>query len=156
LDPLFAAAAIAGLGAVGIGLLWNLDLLVYHRLLDAAFYTGYEIEKSHPELPPLRIHMLRSTGSGGVIRHVLLFYIGGIDVLVAAATLFASFGLHARAPAWLWLSAAIPMVAMMIVVAVFMVRVTNGYTSRLRALFQPEDGRGMQRWSVTTSAWSDP
>jgi hypothetical protein len=52
--------AIAGIGlatSVGIFLLWIVDLLVYHRLLDACFTEAQKVEQQHPELPQVRTSM---------------------------------------------------------------------------------------------------
>jgi hypothetical protein len=125
IDWLLAAAVIAVLGAAGISLLWNLDLLVYHRLLDAAFYTGLQIEKRHTELPQLRTHMACATHRHGVIGHVMWFYIVGIDALLGIATLLASLGLDAHG--WVWLLAALPGAALFVVVPVVIARVTAHY-----------------------------
>ena len=48
---------ILGVGlaaSTGLLLLWVLDLLVYHRLLDASFLEALEIEKKYPILPQVR------------------------------------------------------------------------------------------------------
>lgn len=47
-DWLLMAAGVALAGAIGIGLIWNLDLLVYHRLLDVIFHTARTIEEDDP------------------------------------------------------------------------------------------------------------
>jgi hypothetical protein len=80
-----AVIAIALAGASGIGLLWNLDLMVYHQLLDAVFAAGLQLEYSHPRLPSLRRNMVRATASKGVLPRVIWFYLGTIAVLLLLA-----------------------------------------------------------------------
>jgi hypothetical protein len=62
--------AIAGIGlagSIGIFLLWIVDLLVYHRLLDACFTEAKAIERAHPELPQVRTRMGKSQAGGRVV-----------------------------------------------------------------------------------------
>lgn len=87
-DWQLAAAFIAFLGAVGLIFVWMLDVLIYHRLLDAIFFTAREIERQHPGLPPFRRHMLRITRVGGAVQFVQLFYIAGVDTLLLIMTGF--------------------------------------------------------------------
>ncbi len=69
------AAAICILGALGISLLWMLDLHIYQRLLVAAFEQGRVLEDKFAWLPQIRNTMRKYTkdaqGETGV---VLLFY----------------------------------------------------------------------------------
>jgi hypothetical protein len=85
----FLLVALIGLaGAVGITQLWNLDLRVYHQLLDACFVQGLELERENPWLPQLRASMLETqapapgplAASGrkppaGVLARVVWFYV---------------------------------------------------------------------------------
>ncbi len=89
-DWQLAAAFIALLGAIGLLLLWMLDVMVYHRLLDVVFFTARAIEQRHADLPPFRIHMVRMTRVSGAVQFVLLFYIAGIDALLLIMTIFAA------------------------------------------------------------------
>src|SRR5262245_830160 len=45
-SPYLLIAAIAAAGGTGIYLLWVVDILVYHRLLDACFVEGLKLERS--------------------------------------------------------------------------------------------------------------
>ena len=80
--------AIGGVGlavSIGIFLLWIVDLLVYHRLLDACFSEAKNIERAHPELPQVRSSMGRSQRGGRVVTTRLRwFYIA----LTAAPLVF--------------------------------------------------------------------
>jgi hypothetical protein len=64
--------------AFGIGLLWMLDLRVYHRLLDAAFIEGKLLEEKHSWLPPYRKN-IRAFLRGNLLPTVVWFYIAGIE-----------------------------------------------------------------------------
>lgn len=72
---------IALLAQTGLFLLWILDQLVYHNLLDAVFTTALHIERSNPDLPPVRMQMLRLSGGTGVARYLKLFYLIPMAVL---------------------------------------------------------------------------
>jgi hypothetical protein len=82
-------AAIAFAGSVGIILLWILDLLVYHRLLQSCFVEGLILEQRYPWLPPIRNNMMATQKGQGVLFRVVGFYVVPVVVLllVAAGTL---------------------------------------------------------------------
>jgi hypothetical protein len=83
---------IFGLGlaaAIGILLLWMLDVLVYHRLLLAYFENGKEIERACGDwLPPFRNSMKSPSHSNAVRKSIAAFYAG----LGTAAVLVAEVG----------------------------------------------------------------
>ena len=79
-------AAIAAAGCVGIGLLWILDLLVYHRLLDACFIEGLFLEERYPWLPPLRHNMMETQAGQGVLFRTIGFYLIPINFLILVAS----------------------------------------------------------------------
>jgi hypothetical protein len=112
-------AAIALFGAVGIRLLWLLDIKVYHQLLDACFVTGVKLERRYEWLPPLRNTMLdtQSAQKGqsdlGVLTHVKWFYIVCTTALLAIGGLFLA----------IWLSSLLnelPLFAEVVVVGVIL------------------------------------
>lgn len=90
--------------ATGITQLWNLDIRVYHQLLDSCFVQGLELERRYPWLPRFRSSMMASQTRGstaaeetapktspptpkGVLARVVWFYIVGnsVSLLVALA-----------------------------------------------------------------------
>jgi len=78
--PLDANGVLALLGllaAVGITLLWMLDLRVYAGLLRAYFDAGVALEAQHPWLPAVRSAMLRDTRNRGPGPRVARYYIAG-------------------------------------------------------------------------------
>ena len=86
--------ALIGLaGAIGMTQLWNLDLRVYHQLLEAYFVEGLKLEADHAWLPQIRTRMLaaqetrQETRASGVLSRVVWFYIVGnsIALLIAIA-----------------------------------------------------------------------
>jgi hypothetical protein len=72
------ALALGIAGAIGIFLLWILDLLVYHRLLDASFTEALKLEARFPQLPQVRRCMVNSQPNGQTPFYEKWFYIGGI------------------------------------------------------------------------------
>jgi hypothetical protein len=81
--------AVLGIGlatSIGILLLWIVDLLVYHRLLDACFIEARKIEELHPELPQVRANMVQSQFGGSVTSRLRWFYI----LLAAAPVVFSA------------------------------------------------------------------
>lgn len=90
-------------GAVGVTLAWNLDLRVYHQLLDSYFVEGLRLEREHRWLPQIRSGMLstqtepdtrnaagisptsRSPRPGGVLARVVWFYLVGNTIALVVA-----------------------------------------------------------------------
>lgn len=82
IEPLLLVSGISLAGSVGIALLWSLDLLVYHRLLDSCFIEGLILEDRYSWLPPLRHNMMNTQKEEGVLFRVVGFYIGPIVLLI--------------------------------------------------------------------------
>lgn len=82
-ELLTSGIAVAGL--IGIMLLWILDLLVYHRLLDSCFIEGLILEEKYSWLPPFRHNMMATMKGEGVLFRVVGFYIGMVTILVLVA-----------------------------------------------------------------------
>jgi len=72
---------IALAGAIGLGLLWVLDLLFYQRLLDAAYIEAKDLEDRHRWLPQLRNTMRELLGGKG-LQIVLSYYIALTEVMI--------------------------------------------------------------------------
>ena len=82
-------------GGCWVSHLWFiLDLLVYHRLLEACFAEGLQLEVRHPWLPRIRQNMRGTLEGKGVLPRVRLFY----QALVVLFPLVAGFGFGA----YLW------------------------------------------------------
>jgi hypothetical protein len=82
-----ALIAIGLAASIGIFLLWIVDLLVYHQLLDACFTQAKAIERTHPDLPQVRSSMEHTQGGGKVVTTRLRwFYI----LLTAAPIVFSA------------------------------------------------------------------
>ncbi len=75
--------ALGVAGAIGIFLLWILDLLVYHRLLDASFTEALKLETAFPQVPQVRHGMVASQPGGQTPLYEEWFYIGGVVAPVA-------------------------------------------------------------------------
>jgi hypothetical protein len=81
---------IGVVASVGLGLLWVIDLLVYQRLLDAAYIEGRSLETAQPWLPQVRNNMRRLLGGEG-LRLITLFYMVSIVFMGAVGGI--GFGL---------------------------------------------------------------
>jgi hypothetical protein len=82
-----ALFAIGLATSIGIFLLWIVDLLVYHQLLDACFTQAKAIERANPELPQVRWSMEHTQGRGKLVTTRLRwFYI----LLTAAPVIFSA------------------------------------------------------------------
>jgi hypothetical protein len=91
-NHLILIALICYAGAIGMIMLWNMDLSVYQKLLDANFKEGLLLEKQHPWIPQIRHNMLEFHGNRGVLPRVIWFYSMPILVLfVIAACQFTLF-----------------------------------------------------------------
>lgn len=117
--PLHLVVIVAALSQLGLFMLWMLDQVVYHGLLDAAFTTALHIERRFTEVPPLRSLMLRLSapgGSGGrgsgMARYMKLFYLLPMAVFLLIATVATLFiAMQTSATAW-------PMAALSLALAV--------------------------------------
>ena len=78
-------AGIAAAGCIGMALLWVVDLLVYHRLLDSCFIEGLILEKKYPWLPRFRTNMMKTQEGQGVLFRVVGFYLAPIVLLILVA-----------------------------------------------------------------------
>ena len=99
-EALVTGIAIAG--AIGIALLWVLDVLVYHDLLVVGYVAGQHLERVFPWLPPVRTQFRRQRRLKPVRKYVALFYTAGIVVLcLAAATVIIASG---KAKVWAFIA----------------------------------------------------
>ena len=91
---------LIGLGSnIGLLSLWILDQRVNQNLLRAAFEVGLTLERTNPNLPPIRSMMWLNSGSRGMGRYHALFYVSPMTLNVAASI----YGLNAS-PAAHWTS----------------------------------------------------
>jgi hypothetical protein len=84
IPPEIALIGIGLAGSIGIVLIWIVDLLVYHRLLDAWFIKGQQFEEMHQELPQIRQEMIANQKDGDVTIRLRWFY----TLLMAAPVVF--------------------------------------------------------------------
>lgn len=82
-DKLVMVAVIGFMAAIGIWLIWIMDLRVYHPLLSSAFRQGRLLEETYPWLPQMRTDMMHRMNNRGVVLRVVWFYIAGISIPVA-------------------------------------------------------------------------
>lgn len=85
-DPILFITLICYAGVIGMVLLWNMDLSVYQKLLDANFKEGLALEKQFPWIPQIRHNMLEFHGKRGVIPRVIWFYSMPILILIIIAS----------------------------------------------------------------------
>jgi hypothetical protein len=86
--------SIASSGAIGILLLWILDLQVYHRLLDSCFIEALCLEETYSWLPRLRGRMMKSQEGRGVLSKIVIFYLVPIASLIFVAVYTLSSWVH--------------------------------------------------------------
>jgi hypothetical protein len=104
-------ASICAMGAAGLFLLWIIDQLVYHRLLNALFIVGLKLEYDEPERPPIHASMYASGPKLGFARLLSLFYllpIGALGAICIAACAHALHGDHQGRDWGLIVLAAVP------------------------------------------------
>lgn len=80
---------------IGLTVLWILDQLVYHRILDSFFLVGLKMEYENDKLPPIRLLLvesaLESPGEKGFDYWMRLYYvipISGFIVISVATTVY--------------------------------------------------------------------
>lgn len=75
------AAMLAGVSALGVGLLWMLDVIVYHELLVASYNAAKRLEVRYTWLPGVRAHRRKHARDSTVREKVSLFYLGTMALL---------------------------------------------------------------------------
>ena len=113
-------AAIGGAAALGVVLIWVLDLLVYHSLLVGAFAEQLRLEREHPWLPQAGHLMQAAHGSTSVAEKVAWFYVsayllmaGAAAIALAAAPPNLTLAVRASMAAVVFVAAAAPVVGRM-------------------------------------------
>ena len=81
MSPRSLIAIICCMGNLGLFVLWQLDQMVYHRLLNAVFLLGLRMEFLYKSLPPIRTLMILYTKTRGVARFQRWYYLIPIAVL---------------------------------------------------------------------------
>ena len=99
-SPYLLAAGIAAAGALGIQLLWVVDLLVYQRLLDSCFVEGLKLERTLAEMPPFRHNMMKMQSGEGVLFRVVGFYLGPTVLLTLITGLALVLYVRTESPAY--------------------------------------------------------
>jgi hypothetical protein len=153
--PEWVIGSICAMGAGGLALLWIIDQLVYHRLLNAVFIVGLKLEWSDPRRPPLHASMYASTPALGYARLLSLFYLLPIAALGAIAMAAAIYAISGDVGGWdlaLFGLAAVPAA---LAVWIFMQggRERNFYRehaghfgdAKFTALFPRKRGKGIKR-----------
>ena len=72
-------------------LLWTIDQLVYHRLLNSVFLVGLKLEFDNPRIPPIRSAMMVASGNRGRARLIAFFYavpIGALGLTAVAVSAY--------------------------------------------------------------------
>jgi hypothetical protein len=85
--PSVIAVFLSFAGAIGITLLWTLDVLVYHELLMAGYVVGKRLEEEYAWLPPVRTNPRKPFTKSRVRWYIALFYASGVTVLCLSAVL---------------------------------------------------------------------
>lgn len=100
--PELIVVIIATLGCLGLAILWVMDQLVYHRLLNSIFLVGLRLEYADSTLPPIRSMMMESAEGEGMHQWQRLYYVVPMMAypLVSAFLLFNSgfSGMRAAGP----------------------------------------------------------
>jgi hypothetical protein len=120
------AAAVCFAGAFGIGLIWKLDLDVYHRLLVAVFQEGLKLEDEFKWLPRFRTNMSnigkKSNDTADHIRRRLAWYYVCTTLVPLGAGTFFWFMMLTRngcEPCWYLLPSLVLIVGLVLIRIVF-------------------------------------
>ncbi len=100
--PEWVIGSICAMGAGGLALLWIIDQLVYHRLLNAAFIVGLKLEQDEPGRPPMHASMYASAPPLGFAQLLSLFYLLPIAALGAIALAAAIYAVGGDPEGWDW------------------------------------------------------
>lgn len=108
-------------------------------------------------MPPFRINMMGVTKTGGVLSHVIWYYIVGIDLLLLVASV--ALALELAQYHWPWPAALLGGVVLIVVVTIWMERLTGQYRREVRNFFQissTSGGTRAQQWNASTGTWTKP
>lgn len=82
------AALVCLMGNLGLLVLWILDQMVYHRLLNAVFLLGLRMEYKFKYLPPVRTLMMLYSLKRGMAGYLRLYFFIPMFVLASIALYF--------------------------------------------------------------------
>lgn len=88
LDPRSLIIIICCMGNLGLFVLWQLDQMVYHRLLNAVFLLGLRMEYLFPSLPPIRTLMILYTKKKGASGYQKWYYLIPMTILALTSIAF--------------------------------------------------------------------
>ena len=101
IDRDLVAILISIAGAIGIYLVWFLDVPVCHELLVSSNIEGKQLEKDFSWIPQTRLNYSKLSGKFHVRDYIAIFYCAGIFVLCFLAILiYFQSELHTS---WFWL-----------------------------------------------------
>ena len=83
---------VSSLSTIGITILWVMDLLVFHRLLQSVFLVGLKMENDDSELPPIRSMMMKTQEGSGTSKWEFLFYLSPMIFFVSLSIFLIAFG----------------------------------------------------------------
>lgn len=107
LHPLLLVTGVGVAGGAGLVLLWNLDLMVTNRMVDAVLIEGLRLEQRHGHLPPIRTNMMALYGGRGVLERIAAFYYASVAVTVIVAGLaMTAWTAELRPDLVIWVAAA--------------------------------------------------
>jgi hypothetical protein len=112
--------AVCLAAAIGLFLLWMMDLMVYHRLLGAAFTKQRILERVHPWLPQVAGGMWKGVKNVGVLPRIVWFYILPYLLFVSLACLTFYIGIASHWSSGLRVIATLGLASVGIAFAVYM------------------------------------
>jgi hypothetical protein len=116
LDAKLLIAIVALMGNAGLLVLWILDQLVYHRLLNSVFLLGLRMEYKDRSIPPIRTLMMLFSRKRGMARFLRLFYLvpmwslAAVSVIAGVWQAWGVWGDAGKAIGSLVVSAAAPLI----------------------------------------------
>ncbi|TET67939.1 MAG: hypothetical protein E3J56_12105 [Candidatus Aminicenantes bacterium] len=75
MDPKILISIVCLMANFGLLILWILDQMVYHRLLNSVFLLGLRMEYLHDNLPPIRTLMMLFSRKRGMAKYLRLYYL---------------------------------------------------------------------------------
>jgi hypothetical protein len=132
----FIIGAIGVSASIGVGLLWVIDLLIYQRLLDAAYIEGRSLETAQGWLPQFRNnirHLLRGEG----LRLIAWFYMIGTVVMGLVGGIGICLGMIKVAPVPLVIAVVLAYMALLFIVA-WRIRQRTSTTLRIESTLKDQ------------------
>ena len=106
-DKLWLVVGICIISSAGIFQLWRMDIIIYQRLLHAAFAVGLELEEEFSFLPKIKTRMKDSVPEKNVTHVLFYYYYMSIVFFTLVAIIVCIYLLNQKLAGWILAAGAV-------------------------------------------------